>query len=283
MNLNHRQRLQQLILPKQRNNFIELAVEQVLTCSTEAAPPMHWKNLLLRWLGPGNYLKLLSKGFFLAYDTGRLKQHPWYQCHYFVPRLLQQGMTVLDIGANLGYYSRIFAKAVGPAGKVLSVEPVPLYRTILSRNLARYKQCEIVPYALGTEDKPITLGVPDTGIFRHGLTQVVNQDTAYSHTFQAEMRRASMLFGDLDRIDYIKCDVEGYESVIIPEMEPLFRKYRPILQLETDGQQRKTMISFMSSLGYKVHTLQNMELVPVTAENENAPGDLFFLPAPALS
>jgi FkbM family methyltransferase len=241
---------------------------------------MHWKNLLLRWLGPSKYLKLLSKGFFLAYDTGRLRRHPWYQCHYFVPQLIQPGMIVLDIGANLGYYSRIFAKAAGPKGKVLSVEPVPLYREVLTKNMAAYPQCTIVPYALGTEDKPITLGVPDTGIFRHGLTQVVNQDTAYSHTFQAEMRRGSALFANLQRLDYIKCDVEGYENVILPEMEPLFRKHHPVLQLETDGENRNKMIQYMTSLGYNVHTLQNMQLVELSTENWNAPGDLFFLPDP---
>jgi protein-L-isoaspartate O-methyltransferase len=50
---------------------------------------------------------------------------------------LQEGWTVLDAGANTGYYTPTAARAVGATGRVLAFEPEPSNFAYLCRNLAR--------------------------------------------------------------------------------------------------------------------------------------------------
>jgi hypothetical protein len=43
----------------------------------------------------------------------------------------------------------------------------------------------------------------------------------YEFSFEADMKKANELFENFDRIDYLKCDIEGYEEVVIPEILPV--------------------------------------------------------------
>ena len=49
---------------------------------------------------------------------------------------VREGMTCLDVGANVGYYSVLMADLVGQTGQVIAVEPIPTTFRLLSRNLA---------------------------------------------------------------------------------------------------------------------------------------------------
>ena len=53
----------------------------------------------------------------------------------FFARLVTPGMTVIDVGANFGYYTLLFGHAVGPSGHVIAIEPVPSTAAILARTI----------------------------------------------------------------------------------------------------------------------------------------------------
>src|SRR5688572_2698164 len=89
------------------------------------------KRFLFKILGIENYLKLLNKGFFFFYHAGLLKFADGYRYHYFVKNLIKPGDTVVDIGANLGYFTKLFSKWTGNKGSVIAIEPVPLYNKII--------------------------------------------------------------------------------------------------------------------------------------------------------
>ena len=69
----------------------------------------------------------------------------------FFRNYLQNGDTVYDIGANIGYFSLEFARSVGPSGTVFSFEPHPGIHSVLQRNIERnnYKNVKVLPYACG--------------------------------------------------------------------------------------------------------------------------------------
>lgn len=71
------------------------------------------------------------------------------------------------------------------------------------------------------------------GYFGTGQNFVMEAGAEADVEFTAEMRRGSELFGHLTRIDFIKCDVEGYEVVIMEEMRPLLERFRPTVLIET--------------------------------------------------
>lgn len=243
---------------------------------------MFIKQILYKLLGVKNYLIVVSRLFFLSYGAGVLKKNKTFDCHYFIKNLIHEGDHVIDIGANLGYYSRLFAKLVGPKGKVYSVEPVTLFRKILKINTLGFKNTTIIPYALGTEDdKSIVMGIPKSNKYlRHGLTRVLNIDEnePFEFTFDERMFTPATLFGKLERCNYIKCDVEGYEIHIIPQLEFLLKPFHPIIQIEIEPVNRKPIIHFLASLSYSPFYLKNELLFPVGENFEAIESDLFFIP-----
>ncbi len=240
------------------------------------------KQFLYKILGVKNYLVVVSKMFFISYSLGWLRNNKTFDCHYFVKKMVRNGDHVIDIGANLGYYSRLFAQLVGPNGKVSSVEPVTLFREILKINTSGYPNTTIVPYALGTEDdKPITMGIPKSNKYlRHGLTRVLDnhEDEPFEFIFSEKMFTPATLFGKLERCDYIKCDVEGYEIHIIPQLGFLLSKHHPIVQIEIEPANRKAILDFLADYTYSAFYLEAEHLLPVGKNPEVIFGDFFFFP-----
>jgi FkbM family methyltransferase len=243
---------------------------------------MFIKQLLYKLLGVTNYLIVVSRLFFISYWAGLLKKDKTFDCHYFVKRLIRKGDHVIDIGANLGYYSRLFAKLVGPAGKVYSVEPVTMFRKILKINTSGFKNTTIIPYALGEEDnKSIVMGIPKSNKYlRHGLTRVLdtNENEPFEFTFDEKMFTPITLFGNLERCDYIKCDVEGYEIHIIPQLDFLLKSFHPIIQIEIEPVNRKPIFDFLATLTYSAFYLKDELLFPYGDQLLVIEGDIFFVP-----
>jgi len=243
---------------------------------------MFIKKTLYKLLGVKNYLIVVSRLFFISYSMGLLKKDKTFDCHYFIKNLIKNGDHVIDIGANLGYYSRLFAKLVGPDGKVFSVEPVTLFRKILKINTSGFRNTTIIPYALGTEDnKSIEMGIPKSNKYlRHGLTRVLdkNEKEIFEFTFTEKMFTPVSIFGKFERCDYIKCDVEGYEIHIISQLEFLLKPFQPIIQIEIEPINRKSIGSFLASLSYSAFYLKDELLFPVGDHLEEIEGDMFFVP-----
>lgn len=239
------------------------------------------KAVLLRLLGPEIYLSLTSRFFFLFFEKGWLKNKAGYQTHYFVRNFIKPGQTVLDIGGNLGYYAVPFAKMVGSTGIVLSVEPIELYRRILIRNIKGFPQVKILPYALGEKAGLIKMGNPTNDKHRHGLMHVLRENETVNNNpvYEVEMRNPADLFAPLEKIDYIKCDIEGYEVPVIPAMGGLIAKHRPIMQVETEGPNLVTLHQFFTHLQYHLFYVKGARLVLFPNANGHLPADLIAIPS----
>lgn len=239
------------------------------------------KAILLNVLGQEKYLQLTSSLFFFYFKKGWLKNNPIYKTHYFVKHLIKPGDTVIDIGANLGYFSVQLAQLVGKAGKVYSVEPIELYRNILTKNVARFAHVEILPYALGEVEGIIRMGNPGSDKHRHGLMRVLSDKDAddNSQVYEVPMKNPGELFASLAKIDYIKCDIEGYEVPVIPLMRLLIEKHQPVLQVETEGENRRIIFEMMHDLHYKMYYVNDGKLQPYRSPDDHLPGDMICIPA----
>jgi FkbM family methyltransferase len=238
------------------------------------------KRWLFDRLGRERYLFLVSRGYFTAFRLGLLRQHPEYEIHHFVQHLVREGDRVIDIGANLGYYSIIFSDLVGPEGHVWSVEPVPLYRRILKRNMGRRANIEIVPFALGEVVGRVEMGVPGDQPHRHGLTRVLEEDESdqIDQTFTVEVRVPDELFSGIDRLNYIKCDVEGYEIHVIPPMLEMIRTFRPIVQVELAGKNRQPIFALFIKENYQAFYVRDQHLHALQHASQPFFGDTLFIP-----
>ncbi len=224
------------------------------------------------------YLRVVSSMLFvlLRFGWGRNKESVEYIYH--LESLVREGDIVIDIGANLGYYTRRLSQIVGAQGKVYAVEPVPPIFEVLNANTRRCSNIELMNVALGNENKTVTMAndtVASQGYFGTGQNFVQQGSGGDAIEFTAIMQRGSELFMPLQQLDLIKCDIEGFEGVVLREMMPIIERLRPIILLETGGESRSEMIELFTSLNYQGFTLHNGEEV---ALQEDCEKDIIFRP-----
>ena len=192
--------------------------------------------------------------------------------------IIKSGDICIDIGANLGYISVKLSKLVGNEGKVFAVEPVRPVLKVLKLNTKRRKNIKILPYALGEGNKMISLGnntIRNQAFVATGSHFILEKGQEAAIEFEAEMRKGSDLFKNLERLDFIKCDIEGYEKVVIPELEEIITKHEPILLVEARRESRIKMLSFFKRLNYHAFVLENGELKPAKQDGN---WDILFVP-----
>ena len=234
-------------------------------------------RLLYRMLSLEGYLRVVSRLFFLTRALGIGRKGRALEYNYHLPQLVARGATAIDIGANLGYYTRPLSDIVGEGGAVYAVEPVPVIFDVLKRNVAGRKNVHLMNYALGAEECAVEMAndsVAEAGYFGTGRNFVsegaLSKDAV---RFTAQMRRGSELFADLERVDFIKCDIEGYERVVIPEMRAIIERHHPTVLIETDGETRREIIAMFEDMGYRAYMLQDGCEVALDKESDK---DIIF-------
>jgi FkbM family methyltransferase len=132
---------------------------------------------------------------------------------------LKGGETFLDIGANCGLFTLYAARAVGPNGRVIAVEPMPAMIERLQFNVKTngFTNVAVVECAVGDTAGTATLHVQK---FRRGSSSILPADTS----FRLQVPMMTLL--DLCRklgvrnIDSMKIDIEGFEDrALMPFLE----------------------------------------------------------------
>ena len=128
--------------------------------------------------------------------------------------LIRPGMTVVDGGAHVGYFTRLLSKLVGPTGRVLAFEIHPETLKLLRENVADLPNVEILPVALGTTDGTAFIYESPTLSSGHSATPT---KPGLVPKFEIPMRSLESVMHErgLDRADFLKLDIEGGEPQII--------------------------------------------------------------------
>jgi FkbM family methyltransferase len=121
------------------------------------------------------------------------------------------GMVVFDVGANVGFYTTLFARLVGPAGRVHAFEPDPLNFGILRRRTARNPNVEANPTAAGDHSGRITLFCNRSNRADNRVHPSLGDETAEAVEVPLITLDAYCAERGLDRIDAVKMDVQGAE------------------------------------------------------------------------
>jgi len=244
------------------------------------------RKLLVKIVGLKTYLSWVSKIYITLISMGFSKSK--YAELYFIQKIVKSGDTVLDIGANLSYYSYFLAKKIGKKGHLFAVEPIPLFADIWTRNMRKYNNqpTKLFNCALGNEEKDeVVMSIPIVnGVVRHGLTKVDGQgDEKWGRLMEFKV---PMHIGDsilekenITKLHYIKCDVEGYEQFVIPSLEKTIVAHKPLIQIELNGKEnRQNVTDFLLSFKYDIYILQNEKLMNIeTDEIHNYNQDFYFI------
>jgi FkbM family methyltransferase len=177
--------------------------------------------------------------------------------------LLRKGDIVIDAGANVGYFTMLFSDLVGARGHVYAFEPVPSTFRLLSKNVSQfphYKNVSLICAALGDYDQKTRVFLPDGD---HGQAALVRHcegswKNARIEAIEIEMVRLDGYAEKLRRMDFLKCDVEGAELLVLRGGESSLRHFRPTIFLELDahwtasfGWAPGDVIQFLRSIGYR--------------------------------
>lgn len=172
-------------------------------------------------------------------------------------KFLKPGQTIVDVGANVGYLTRIFARATGTLGRVLAFEPNPLIFPLLAGNVAKLKQVDVFNRGLSSEAGSFPLFLAGRN---HSVASFAKDYPAKHLTFhgnaEVESVQAKVTTGDeslireeIEHVDLIKIDVEGWEIDVLNGLERtisssrnmmIFCEYNPSAQ-ECAGRTRNEL------------------------------------------
>lgn len=182
----------------------------------------------------GINLIFLSRGFKLPpyfslrdrYET--LRDWPEPDVHNLCRRLLHKGMTVADVGANVGFLTRHFSRLVGQGGKVFSFEPDPLNFRFLEFNTRACKNVERAQVAVSDNAEPGLLHLN----FESGAgNSLVKQTHSVRSVPVSCVSLDEFLKGRRNpQVDLIKIDVEGAETKVLQGMKQTLSRL-PDLQI----------------------------------------------------
>ncbi len=174
--------------------------------------------------------------------------------------IFQEGDTVLDIGANIGYYVLLESGLVGPTGTVYAIEPVSDNFTALKRNveLNTLQNVKMFRLAAGSEHTKATIHVASAG----NLSSFVRRgSTAYTKEEEVEIVKVDDFVAE-HRITprLVRMDIEGYESEVIEGMQETLRSAKPKLLIEIHpfimkAQKVDRMLSVIEACGYEKATM----------------------------
>ncbi|MDR0940903.1 MAG: FkbM family methyltransferase [Bacteroidales bacterium] len=236
------------------------------------------RTVLLKIFGLKTYLKIISSLYICGVSRNMWQSK--YPELFYLDTILKPGDTCIDIGANLGYYSTRMARNIGKTGKVYAVEPIPLFGEIWKRNMRSFSNAELLPFALGEHTDTVQMGIPiKDGRLHHGMTKITSSaQENYSKLFDVPMRNPDELFAHVEKLDFVKCDVEGYEFHVFSNFTETLTRLKPLVQSELSGTENRTkVIALFESLGYKTHILRNGNLQNISlAEALLVEQDFYF-------
>jgi FkbM family methyltransferase len=159
-----------------------------------------------------------------AYELGLVKQ---------LKSFLKPGMFFLDLGANIGYFSGIAAALVGPAGRVFAFEPSPACHPRLERNLSAFEQSFIYKYAASDKNGQAAFYLHpwENGwgslLAGQDARERVQVDTVRLDDWAQQAR--------IERLDFVKIDIEGGECAALLGAQSLLRCFRPVVVAELNS------------------------------------------------
>ena len=171
----------------------------------------------------------------------------------FFARHLKPGMTVIDVGANFGYYTILFGALVGDSGHVYAVEPNPTVVTRLRRSVdlnGLTRRTTVIEGAAGSVDGGEVILYAPHGEPKNGTIIAspdgISPDLGAIH--KVPQVSLDAVTAGAPRIDFVKIDAEGAEEAVIAGMMHLLTRDRPGLILEFNAARYRDARRFVDQL-----------------------------------
>lgn len=171
-------------------------------------------------------------------------------------RQAKVGGTVIDVGANIGYYTLILADKVGKNGKVYAFEPDKINFEILEKNIKENKLKNVVAIkaAIGSKNESKILYKSEENLGDHKLYK---PKTPAKKREKVKIVRLDSFIKE--KMDLIKIDTQGWEPEVIEGAKEMIKKNKPVIFLEYSpasyreaGMSGKRMMEFLRKVYRKI-------------------------------
>jgi len=177
-----------------------------------------------------------------------------------VKRALRPGMVAVDVGAHVGYFTRLFAKLVGSGGRVFAFEPHPALFAVLERNTRGYANASLFNCAVSDRMMRASL-YESRNSGGHSLFPASTRG-AFIGVRNVEIVSLGDVLGD-QKVDLVKIDVEGAEIEVVNGMRPLMTtSSAPSLIVECNpstlsarGSSERVLFEAISQMGYEIEAI----------------------------
>ena len=171
--------------------------------------------------------------------------------------LLSEGATAVDVGANKGAYTFWMRRAVGPRGRVVSIEPQPELAAYL-RGVCRsmhWENVRVLEAAASDRAGAASLRVPGSGVSPGATLESGGAQAPGWRELRCETVRLDDALAGEGRIALLKVDVEGHELPVFRGAAGILARDRPALLFECEerhlsGGAPADCFAFLAALGY---------------------------------
>jgi FkbM family methyltransferase len=200
-------------------------------------------------------------GSFLRYLTGDAEP----EVQEALAELIEPGQTVYDVGANIGFFTILCSRLVGPTGKVYAFEPIPENLVTLRHNIAlnNLTNVVVVEQALSASTGTAEMFVSPWSAFHSlnvdGASKRENHGPDGGQITVETITLDEFVQGDgVSAPDLIKLDVEGAELLVVAGMHETLRTVQPLLLVEVHDTNDE-YAEFVDSIDYRVRVIDGEE------------------------
>ncbi len=179
--------------------------------------------------------------------------------------LVEPGHCVLDIGANVGLYTAVLSRAVGPSGRVHAFEPMPVLADAVRRLIEINRLANVSLHAVALGAGPGTVRM-SARAFNSGDNRIRPDGALAVPVARGDDELAGCA------VDFIKIDVQGYELPALRGLGGVLGAARPMKILfeywprgmELAGFRARDLIEFLDAAGFGAHRIAaNRQLLPI--------------------
>ncbi len=205
--------------------------------------------------------RLYTNLYLLGKRLGEAPEQRLFEAH------VAPGMTVVDIGANVGFYTEVFSGLVGAAGRVYAFEPDPFCSAVLRDRVRSFPVPNVRVETLAIGDANGTATFYSSGRDRAESRTHPFDASVPSETFEVPVVTLDSWCeaNQISRVDVVKIDVEGAEVRALQGMRRLIARSAPAgmfiefspTQLRGAGASAETFWELLAELGYVPHALDD--------------------------
>ncbi len=176
----------------------------------------------------------------------------------FIKKHLKPGDYFFDIGANVGCFSLVASLCVQENGKVYAFEPVKEVYNRLNENIELNRLNNILTINKAVYEKNTLLKLYLASQENLGMTSIKEHDAMSGNTLEVEAVSLDsfVISNEINRVDFIKIDIEGSELNALKGMVNIIRKHQPVFLVEVseavlnDETDRNEVFNFFDAFDY---------------------------------